>query len=360
MKRKTYLMLLAICLLHFMSCKKDSQKQASQQTSFKAGLLTFSIDSELLNATIDTTKDLVTVIVPRTADMSKLKVNFTLASQANASINNTIITSGVDVDFSKVVYLTVASADKKRSTTFQLQVMTDLQYFGVTGKIISEKSLNKTYNYYFDQFDGSPYQGFNCGPTVSTMALKWADSNFSKKPVDARNFNPKNGNWWSTGDVTNYLRADDVNFEADTLSNLDSLVKVNIDNNRPIILCLDMFYVLYNDVYYQHTDKFYITSAPQWGHFLLVKGYKQTNTGFFLEIYDPYSQGKTYQVITAGQLEGKDRYYASSGIKSATDIWWPYGIIVASKGQQITASTSTRLSVNSISKGKAVPVAYGR
>jgi len=353
--------MLIASLFQFMACKKDSQKQQSPaQQSIENGLLTFSINGELLNATIDTVKNLISVVIPRTMDLHSLKANFTLANQVNASIGSTAITSGSNVDFSKIVYITISSADKTRLTTFQVQVQTDLQYFGVSGNILAEKSLNKDYNYYFDQFDGSPYQAVNCGPTVTTMAIKLADSTFTKKPVDARNTYLENGGWWSTSDVGSYLKLNGINSETDTLSNLDSLVKANIDKNNSVILCLDMYYVLYNTIYYQHTEKFYITSDPNWGHFLLVKGYKQTQNGFYLEIYDPYSQGKTYTVITAGQLEGKDRYYSPDGIIQATNIWWRYAIIVAPKGQQVTASASTRLSVNSISKNKPIPVAYGR
>lgn len=352
--------MLMAALCQIMACKKDAKQAAPAQQSLEAGLLTFSINGELLNATIDTAKNLISVVIPRTFNMQSLKVDFTLASQVNASINNTAITSGSNIDFSKIVYITIASSDKRRSTTFQVSVQTDLQYFGVAGNIMAEKSLNQDYNYYFDQFDGSQYQAIDCGPTVTTMAIKLADSTFTKKPVDARNTFLENGGWWSTSDVGSYLKLYNINFETDTLSNLDSLVKANIDKNNSVILCLDMYYVPYNDIYYQHTEKFYPTDAANWGHFLLVKGYKQTQAGFYLEIYDPYSQGKTYSVIDAGQLEGKDRYYSPNGIIHATNIWWPYAIVVAPKGQQVTASVATRLSVNSISKGKPIPVAYGR
>ncbi|MGZ3767689.1 MAG: hypothetical protein ACXVA2_23700, partial [Mucilaginibacter sp.] len=57
--------------------------------------------------------------------------------------------------------------------------------YGLGSTLTAEKSLNKTYDYYFDHFDGSQYQTVNCGPTVTTMAIKWADSTFLKKPVDA-------------------------------------------------------------------------------------------------------------------------------------------------------------------------------
>jgi hypothetical protein len=357
MRNKVYFLLLIAGFLQIISCKKDSRQPVPQQnTSLEASLVNFSIDGELLNAAIDTETNVISVVVPRTSDQHSLKVSLTLANQVNATINNIAITNGSTIDFSKSVHLTLASTDKKQSVMFQVNVQTDLQYFGVTGSVVAEKSLNKDYNFYFDQFDGSEFQSINCGPAVTTMALKWADSTSVSKPADARGVYPEHGGYWYTSDVQNYLFSKGINSIIDTLDNLDNVVKTNINNNNLLILCLDMHYPPYNNILYQHTDKFYRTDEPIWGHFLLVKGYKQTTTNFYLEIYDPYSDTATYSVITKGQLKGLDRYYSSAGIKVATDVWWPYTIVVAPKGQQVI--TSTKLRVNSIHK--PVPVAYGR
>jgi len=355
MKNKIYFLILFIGFIQVLSCKKDSKQPVANQP-LKNGILSFSIEGELLNSNIDNTKNLISVVVPRTADQRSLKVDFVLANQATATINDTPVNSGSLINFSKVVYMTISSADKKQSSKFQIQVLTDLQYLGVTGNISAEKSLNKSYDFYYDQFDGSQYQFINCGPTVTTMALKWADSTSTKKPAEARITIPDNGGWWFTGDVQKYLSDNGVNTAIDTLDDLSSVVKRNIDNNNLVIFCLDMYYVPFNDVYYQHLEKFYTTSSTGWGHFILAKGYKQTNTGFFIETYDPYSEGKTYTVLTPGQLEGKDRYYSTSSIQTATNNWWPYAIIVAPKGHQVIASSKLKLN----SFGKKIPMARGQ
>jgi hypothetical protein len=357
MKNKFYLFIALVGLLQVLSCKKDSQHQSQKQVrSFETGLLNFSVNGQLIAADIDTTSNIITFTIPRTLNVHNLTANFSLASQAIATINNNPVNSGTVVDFSKPVILTVESVDKSRLTSFHVNAQTDLQYFGLDGNILTEKSLNKDYEFYFDQFDGSAFQGINCGPTVTTMAIKWADSTFTKKPVDARNQIRSTGGWWYTGDIQTYLNWDGINSKIDTLSNIDSLVKKNIDNNNLLILCLDMFYVPQDILDYQHIQKFYTTDAPSWGHFLLVKGYKQTDVNFYLEIYDPYSDHDTYSVITTNQLKGKDRYYTSFGLKKATDIWWPYTIVVAPKGQQVIASG--KLTINSIHK--PIPQASGR
>lgn len=357
MRYRIYFLLLFACSLQYVSCKKDSKQPTPQQSnSQQANFASFSVDGQLINSTIDTEKKVISVVVPRTANEQSLKVNFTLANQAVATLNGSTINSGTAVDFSKIVYIKVVSADKKISATYQVNVKTDLQYFGVTGTISAEKSLNKSYDFYFDQFDGSQYQAINCGPTVTTMTLKWADSTSGKRPADARSEIPESGGWWYTSDVQHYLQEYGVNSTIDTLDDISKVVKRSIDNNNLVIFCLDMYYVPHNDILYQHTEKFYQTAGAGWGHFLLAKGYKQTSTGFYIEIYDPYSESLTYGVITTNQLKGRDRYYLIPGMTTATNNWWPYAIIVAPKGQQVIASS--RLKVNGITKH--IPVARGR
>jgi hypothetical protein len=55
---------------------------------------------------------------------------------------------------------------------------------------------------------------------------------------------------------------------------------------------LDMYYVGCDNLPYQYLNKFYLTNAPGWGHFIAVKGYKQMQNSFYLEVYVPYSQGQ--------------------------------------------------------------------
>ncbi len=225
---------------------------------------------------------------------------------------------------------------------------------GLGTHLTASKSLNKDYSYYFDQFDGSQYQGINCGPTVTTMAIKWADSTFSKLPVDARNTIPASGGWWYTSDINNYLNMNGINHVilSFTPSTADAVIETSIDNNNEVILCLDMYYALYNPDPTQHTNKFYVTTAPNWGHFLLVKGYKQVDGKLYYEIYDPYTDHETYADNTP---KGKDRYYLNSTITDATNVWWKYAIVVAPKNQQVV--TSNKLQINSI---QTIPVARGQ
>ncbi len=351
MRTRVCLLLLSLCLIQVLSCKKDS----NQNINYSGGLLSFSINGELIDANIDTVLSTITVTLPHTLDLHNLTTTFKLTGHVSAIANNVHVSSGALIDFSKSADFKVISDDKKFSRSFTVIIQSDLVYFGLTGNIVAEKSLDKSYDFYRDQFDGSTYQGINCGPTVSTMAIKWADSTFTASPAGARLAIPENGGWWYTTDVQNYLQGNGINSAVVSLSNLDSLVKTSIDNNNLIVLCLDMSYVPYDGVDYQHVQKFYPTQGTGWGHFLLVKGYKQTSTNFYLEIYDPYSDLTIYKDLLVQQLKGKNRYYMDGGIKAATDVWWKYAIVVAPKGQQVV--TSNRLQVNSTEK---IPVAKGQ
>ncbi len=294
----------------------------------------------MLPTVIDTQKNVISIIIPHTFSLQSLTINFSLATQVNATVKNTPVGSGTAMDFSKLFYFTVTSTDNKRSTTYLVDVETDLFYFGLTANLISEKSLNKDYNFYYDQFDGNTWQSVDCGPTVATMAIKWADSTFDKLPVDARHMIEPGGGEWSTRNVSDYLNFYGVNMAGDSISNLDSLVKANIDKNQVIIFCLDMYYVSVDLLPYQHLDKFYPSALPGTGHFILVKGYKQMSNGFYLEVYDPWSQHGEYNPsVIPHEPIGEDRYYLDRDIQTATLNWDPTAYIVAPKGQQVIAST---------------------
>lgn len=338
---------MAVLILAATACKKDNAPVTQPQQAgydLNKGLLGFSIGGELQLATIDTGAHNIIAVVANGTNEQELTATISMASGVSAKLNNTAVTGSLTFDFTQPVTLTLSSPQSSKTLNFTVFVENEIQYFGLIGNITAQKSLNKDYNFYFDQFDGSTWEAINCGPTVSTMAIKWGDSTFTKTPADARAQIDPQGGWWSTGNVQAYLAENGINSATDTLQNIDSLVKTNIDNNRLVIFCLDMFYVPQNSVEYQHTSKFYLTATTGWGHFLLVKGYKQAGSVFYLEIYDPYSQGEHYPGFDSAQLKGQDRYYVDDDIRVAANIWWPYVITVARKGVTITNSVHLQTS----------------
>jgi hypothetical protein len=141
------------------------------------------------------------------------------------------------------------------------------------------------------------------------MAIRWADSGFNKTAADARQTYQTDGGWWYTTDITSYLNLYGVEFGIISLgaepADFAGRVKSQLDRNQIIILCLDMDRVRQSGVDQYRADKFYATS-PGWGHFIVLKGYRQVDQELFFEAYDPYSFGKTN---TDHTLKGEDRYY---------------------------------------------------
>jgi len=358
MKTKSYLVLVFVNILLLAACSKDTVKQqpGPQDHGFKSGLLTFSANGQLVDAMIDTAHDLILVTTKDTTGQSKLVINFTLQSQASASINGQNIINGATVDLTSPLNFTVTSADKSRSSTFKLVAETELGYIGMPGIVIAQNSLDKSYSYYFDQFDGSTWQSINCGPTSTTMAIKWADSTFTGKPLDARHMYLPQGGWWNTSQILAYLYDNGIDSQVDTLADFNGQIKNAIDKNNVVILNPDMNYIPYNETGYQHINKFY-TTTPFWGHYILVKGYKQINSDFYLDVYDPFSEGQRYtSAFDMGQIKGQDRYYNAGDVRLSTKNWWPYAIIIAPKGKKVT--NSIKLRINSLSK--PIPISYGR
>jgi hypothetical protein len=156
------------------------------------------------------------------------------------------------------------------------------------------------------------------------MAIKWFDQNFNLTAEDARNTYHSSGGWWYTNDIISYLDKYNVNHRTINLDQISNL-KAEIDAGNIVIICLDMFHVEYFKDPEYHVNKFYDTNGAGWGHFMIVKGYKEIDGRVFYETYDPYSFSRSYAI---GGLKGKDRYYTSSDLDAATDTWWDYAIVV--------------------------------
>ncbi len=178
MKNNLTPLIFSVCLILAFSCKKDSAPptQPQQNGSLENGLLNLSVNGQLINAVIDTTHNTILVTVPSSFNQHTLTVNFTLANQVTATINNTTVNSGAVLDLSSTVVFKVANSN--RSTSFKLSAQNEWGYFGLPGTIVAQNSLNRDYDFYFDQMDGSTFASVNCGPASTTMAIKWADSSF--------------------------------------------------------------------------------------------------------------------------------------------------------------------------------------
>jgi hypothetical protein len=190
----------------------------------------------------------------------------------------------------------------------------------------SAVSLNVNYNWFIDQNYTGTYSFENCGPTCATMALKWVYPNFRKTVEDARNTYWPQGGWWYTNNIVDYLELNNaegtiISFGANNSSNLIS----ELDKGHIAILCLDMYYVRQETKGVQWpVDKHYYTANTDWGHFIVVKGYKIVGNHILFEVYDPASS----QRYADGTNRGIDRLYRAEDLTKSSEIWWKYAIVV--------------------------------
>jgi len=244
-------------------------------------------------------------------------------SEENLSSSSIFLTDfSLDVE----VTLTVRDALLMDSVTkiISLPKLNETRRIGLGAELSGGKSNNVDYDWYFDQGNSGTYSYVNCGPSSVTMAIKWTDESFTGTPEDARSTFRPNGGWWYTDDITAYLNQYNVSNYTILLSDID-VVKEEIDKGNIAILCLDMYYVSPQEKKHWHVDKFYSANTKEWGHFIVVKGYKLVDNKIFYEVYDPYNFDKTY---SDGQAKGVDRYYRGHDLNEATNKWWDYAIVV--------------------------------
>lgn len=262
-----------------------------------------------------------------------LVAEFILSDGAIATVDGEEQTSGVTANnFQRPFSYLVESEDGKNIITWTLLTYNNsyTSLWGLGGFQVRQKGNNRDYEWYIDQAHTGTWSGVNCGPSSTTMAAKWSASTFTKSAEDARAAYRPSGGWWYTNDINNYLTDNAIphyviNLSSSAEGTKQTLVS-ELDNGHIQILCVDMYYVRNETNISCRVDKFYSASTTGWGHFIVVKGYRRVDGNVFFEVYDPYCYDKTYN---DGTLKGKDRYYRSDDIFSATFNWWNYAIVVA-------------------------------
>ena len=211
------------------------------------------------------------------------------------------------------------------SQNIALPPLTYSRKYGLGKNTESEASNNVNYEWYIDQINTGQHSYVNCGPACATMAIKWSNQYFSKTTEEARYTYLPEGGWWYTNNIIDYLTINRIAHYLTSLTQVSHLKK-QLDDGNIAILCLDMYYVRnYLEKSEWHIDKFYFTSSKDWGHFIVVKGYKIVDGIVWFEVYDPWSLGVKYN---DGNLKGIDRYYRDEDIIQATGVWWKYMIVI--------------------------------
>jgi hypothetical protein len=227
------------------------------------------------------------------------------------------------------ISLTVSDGKSEQTKDININVppMTKARAYGLGRRVSQERSNNVPYEWYMEQNFTGQYSSINCGPTSSTMGIKWYSRSFVRTPEQARTeyiekFSQTG--WWSTDDIFRYLEENGVTHNSFQMSAPDRM-KTTLDEGNIIILCLDMYYVTYNPEEEQHFGKIYQHNTPGVGHFIVIKGYKEVDGTMYYEAYDPDLGGQRYRDNT---FKGKDRYYTSADLDAATQNWWDYFFVV--------------------------------
>jgi len=352
---KSFLFLLII--FSFVSCQKKDVEHVENSTA--AEILSYRIAGHTPQVNISSGSEIINVKFPETVlTGDNLVAEFTLSPGAKALVNNVPQSSGITANnFDRVLDYRVVSGTGSTEKTWSVKATNnDYSYdWGLGHFVKDQKSNNRAYEWYFDQGSTGVYSSVNCGPCATTASIKWADPSFNKLPEYARNFYGINGGWWFTTDINNYLNDNNIPKATISLSNnaegtWEKIIK-QLDQDRIVILCLDMHFVPSSLNSQYRVNKFYGTS-PGWGHFLVAKGYKEVDKKRYFETYDSFSNGVTN---TDGTLKGKNRFYDYTHIFNATFNWWNYAIIIAPKGSQIDPGT-LRTAINP----SLIPAAWGR
>lgn len=185
--------------------------------------------------------------------------------------------------------------------------------------------LDRSYEWYIDQADTGPCADNNCGPSSVTMGIKWFTQNFTQTAEDARNTYPEGGGWWYTSDVINYLNLYSAPNTTSSFTGTDQLMGL-LNQGNLVVLCLTTAYLTPDDTDAHREGRFYSYSG---GHFLVVKGWRSTNSGLFFEVYDPNNWHAAYADLTP---KGRNRHYAAGDLASAIANWWNYLIVVHPPG----------------------------
>jgi len=343
---------LLIAVITVSSCNKKSD--IPPNINVPTNFLAYSIKGWNLPVNISSSNRSVTITFPDSVNNAvNLIANFTVPDNCIATINGVKQISGSSRNnFDAILNYTITAGSS--SSNWQIiSKNNDYTYsWGLGNFLAKNKSNDRNYSWYIDQKNTGFDAVDNCGPTAVTMACLWADSTFLKTPEDARKAYVSNGGWWYTSDIDMYLSDNHIAHSSIVLGsnyiNTAQILQKQVDLHQLIILCLDMDLVRYTDNPYYHIDKFYSTT-PNFGHFLIIKGYKVVDDNIFFDVYDPNSWGN---VGPDRILRGQDRYYRAEDISNATKNWWPYAFVIAKKGTAVVNGF--------INSNKNFPVQYGR
>jgi hypothetical protein len=337
-----FLPVACVFLLTAGSCSKKDQAAASSAANITEFYLFTGQQAEISSGTAGTIHLQIADTIVSGRD---LVANFKISPGATLTVEGVLQQSGVTKNnYERDLNYRVMAADRLTANTYLVQIRNN-EYsmpWGLGHFINKAASNNRNYNWYIDQSTSGVFSSVNCGPASVTMAIRWADPGFTKTAQDARMSYEASGGWWFTNDINSYLNDNSVTHAIIALSeNKDStgaILSHQLDHQQIIILCLDMNHVRSVTNPAWRIDKFYPTT-PDWGHFIVLKGYKIVDGELFFEAFDPYSFGLMNTDLT---LKGMNRYYRYDDLAAACKPWWNYAFVIAKKGENLSLDAADR------------------
>lgn len=325
------LILLASASLLINACSKNDESD----------ILEYRIVNQEADVEINGLSKEVSLTFPETTLNGKtLVAEFTLSDGAMAFVNETVQISGeTSNDYDLPFYYDIIAENEENASRWTISAANNAYTlsYGLGGFQQQSEARNRSYEWYIDQFGTGQHSGNNCGPASTTMSAMWSFPAFSKTTADARAAYRPEGGWWYTSDINMYLTDNSIPHSVISLSSeregTEQTIMTRLSEGYILILCLDMFYVRGEADPKLRVDRFYSVASVGWGHFIVVKGYRKVNDKVYFEIYDPYCNSLKY---SDGALKGKDRYYRSEDIFSATSKWWNYAIVISEAGDRKT------------------------
>ena len=240
---------LLVCFLlsGAISCSKKDQPASASAASIQ----NFSLFQGKDITNMDLSNHWITVRVPDSILSGRaIAASFTISTSASLSIDGQIQQSGVTKNnFENDLHYTLTSSDRHNGQDWTVQAFNN-DYslsWGLGHFINSYKSNDKSYNWYIDQSTSGNFAAINCGPASVTMAIKWADPDFTKTALDARMTHEASGGDWNTGDIEAYLTENQIIHAiialTDQADSTAAILKKQLSNQQIIILCLDMNYI---------------------------------------------------------------------------------------------------------------------
>jgi len=189
------------------------------------------------------------------------------------------------------------------------------QRWGLGENLTEMVSNNVSYEWHMSQANTGPYWSVNCAPACVTMAIKWANPNFTKTVEEARNTYPNDGQGWTWAIQMAYLSDNRISHSLVRLPN-ENVLKSQIDSGHIVILAMNTSEIRFHTGNPEwRIDRYYAPpiSIDFW-HAVIVKGHRVVDDILWFEIYEPAPVDYRY---ADGTLKGRGRFWRSEDIMIA-------------------------------------------